>query len=660
MIEVKGRNDKNEWITEEYLADCIKTSEQDPSRMWNLREGESNQRYYNAIYEWWATVNGKDVIVETDGDNLITACENHIIRGIEDLKSLLFKNDPEVRTHPQLGHPEDSELTDNMDALLRMSWKQASIKPSIITWGQQSSIRGLSTIKVIWNKNDNMRSKHGDIGVINVPPSDIFYDPNGTNSNRALDCRWIGHRLWKSPEFIARRWGDNGLEAANLLPKTRVGEVFDNIKKLIHSPERKTEQNNTYEIIEFWLFPTTKFDNDVTESNLKEDDYPYGVIAYTVDGRLVEIMPNPYVKNKSRQVIDINAQSSLEKIVIGHHRHPFVPMWWIRTAGIEGFNSIYNCLGAVSLMKMAQTALFSILNNTEQNVHTVANPPFLYRTDAIENPPDSIMRKPGEGIPISSSYIGESLNNAVQLLNGQQMPVDIWRFIERKTQAIKELGGIQPGMTGAYQQGSSHTPAMTVAAMQEAAFSPMWGITKELDDGLKDLAYLVLGNIQQYYEPGRYVDISENGTEIAIQLQERHLDTRFQLSVVAGATTPMYDVERESKMLNINMKVDEAITRSMQMQDPIFMETCLTYLQSIKYPPAYQYIQQLMKKIAEFEQELEQAQQIQATAGLAGLAEQQGAEQPSAGQDEGDMAIQDLETELGVPAGQLDIALSGE
>lgn len=255
--------------------------------------------------------------------------------------------------------------------------------------------------------------------------------------------------------------------------------------------------------------------------------------------------------------------------------------------------------------------------------------------------------------------MGEDLSNAVLLLNGQQLPPDIWRFIERKTQAIKELGGIQPGMTGAYPQGTSHTPAMTIAAMQEAAFSPMWGITKELDDGMKDLAYLIMGNIQQFYEAGRYVDIAENGMESAIELTQRHLQTRFQLSVVAGATTPLYDIERESKMLNINIKVDEAITRSLQMQDTIFMETCLIYLESIKYPPAYQYIQQLRKKIEEFNQMFEQQRAMQAMMGIAGLAEQQAQSQPSAEEQPID-PINELESEIGLEQGQLDATLSGE
>lgn len=657
MNEIKGRSEKNEWITEAYLTDCIRQAETDPSRGWHIKEGESNQRYYSAIYEWWATAEGRDRDISQDTNSSMTSCENYIMRGIEDLKSLLFKNDPEVRFHPQLGHPEDSDLTDNMDALLRMVWKQATVKPAVITWGQQASIRGLSTLKVIWNKNDKMRSSHGDIGVINIPSADIFYDPNATNSNRAMDCEWICHRLWKSWEFLVRRFGESGLDAAILRPTTRVGSIIETAKNILRSPERKSDQSKNFEVLEFWLFPTTKFDNDVTASDLDEKDAPYGWVAYMVEGKLIEIMPNPYVKKESKQEVDINANSKLDKVIRGHHRHPFVPMWWIRTSDISGVNGIYNCVGAVSLMKMAQTSLHAMLRNTEENVHTVSNPPYLYKGAALKNPPASIMRLPGEGIEIGESYMGESLSGAFQLLNGQQLPADVWRFIDRKTQAIKELGGIQPGMTGAYPQGTSHTPAMTIAAMQEAAFSPMWGITKELDDALKDLSYLIMGNIQQFYEPGRYVDIAENGIESAIELTQRHLQTRFQLNVVAGATTPLYDIERETKMLNINMKVDDSITRSMELRDTVFMETCLTYLESIKYPPAYQYIQQLHKKIQELQELFDQERAMQELMAMgSGLAEQQGQPSEEAGAD----PINQLESEMGLPQGQLDAALSGE
>lgn len=660
-MDIKGRNKDNEWINEDLLSSYVEESKNDPTRNYTLNEGESNQRYYSAVSEWWVSHGGIDVDISTREDSVPTSCENYVRQIVNDLISLLFKNDPEARFHPQFGHPEDSDLTDTMDSMVRMVWKNASIKPAIITWGQQACIRGLSTIKVIWNSNDQSRSKFGDIGVVNIRPEDIFYDPNATNSNRALDCRYIVHRLWKSKEFIARRFGESGLEAANISPKTWVGASFDKIAKAVtRHKDRKINEDDKVEVLEFWLFPTTKFDNDVTGSDISENEYKYGAVAYMVDSKIVEIMRNPYFKVVNKQELSLNGQSSLKQnIVIGHHRHPFVPLWWIRTAGVDGHNGIYNCLGAVSSMKMPQTSLYKLLQDTEINIGTSANPPFGYIEGALENPPDSIMRRPGEGIAVSAAYQGEGIDHAIRFWNGQQLPPDVWNLINRKTMAIKELGGIQPGMTGAYPQGTSHTPAMTIAAMQEASFSPMWAITKEIDEGLKDVAELVMGLIQQYYEKGRYVDVESNGFEHSIVLSEKHLQTSFQCVIVSGTTTPMYDVERETKMMNINAKVDQAISMSFQMQDPIFMETCAIYLESIKYPPSFQYIQLLRKKIGELQQQIQQAQEMQMQAGLLSLAGQVGEqEQQQQPLDSEEAIAQFEEGELGVPRGTLDSKLS--
>mgnify|MGYP001600518885 FL=1 len=125
----------------------------------------------------------------------------------------------------------------------------------------------------------------------------------------------------------------------------------------------------------------------------------------------------------------------------------------------------------------------------------------------------------------------------------------------------------------------------------------------------------------------------------------------------------MFDVDRDSRMLNINLKVDESILKSQQSQDPIFMESCMVYLESIKYPPAYQYIQLLRKKIGEMQEQQIMMQQAQSEAGILGLAEQammqQGVGQSSPSEQEVD-PIRQFERELDVPEGSLDNALSDE
>ena len=657
----KWRNDKNEWITETLLNRYKQEAEDDPIRNFHLSEGQSCQRFYNAITEWWVTSKGIDNDVSTMFDSVPTAAENHAAKTINDLNSLLLKNDPEVRHHPQLGHPEDSDLTDDMDGMLRMTWRQANVKPALSTWVQQASIRGMASVKIVWNRNDQSRSKYGDIGIIYVPPEDLFYDTNATNSNRAQDCRYIIHRSKISPETIFGRYSFEGLEAAGYGDKSWWAKVvkggkttFDFVKGIFVGEKRKEAEDYRVEVLEYWLFPVTKFDNYmVGGEGVREKDYPFGVVATMVEGKIVDIMPNPFVKKEKNQKIE-GTESEVIDVIRGHKRHPFVPLWWIRCATDDGYNPIYACRGAMTPMKAAQSSLYSLLSSSEIHCRVAANTKMLTKPNAFKTPMDRITGGPGEILVINDLWGDLPLDQVVKELNGSQMSPDLPMLINRKTGIIPILGGLNPGMTGAYPAGTSHTPGVTIAALQEASFTPMWAITKEIDDALKDVSELIMGNIQQFYEPGRFVDVSDDGMTTSVELSKRHLQTRFQRVVVQGTTTPFYDIDRETRMATIKVMVDQAIAQSIQLGDTIFMETCAIYLQSLRYPPAYQYIQLLHKKMQELGAQIKQQQMATIQAGEMGVKAMVQEEQPPP-EDQG---LRDFEGELGVPPGALDEALN--
>jgi hypothetical protein len=652
----KWRKDpKNEWIQEELLSNYLAEVESDAMRSLYLKEGKSCQRYYNTTKEWWIPTDDDDVDYASmlQEQKIPASTENHVKRSVDDILSLSFKNDPEVRHHPQQDRPEDSELSDDMDALLRMAWKKATVRPSMLSWGLQTIIWGLSSVKTLYNFADKT-SGRGDVSVINKSPYDVMYDPLASNSNRALDCRYIIDRSWMSPETVARRLGQEGMDAAAIDASKWFDKLVDKIpidrlkKMIIVSKNRKKGEDYPIEVLEYWLFPTSKYDNAIIGGqDIEEDDYPYGVIATMINSKIVDIKGNPFAKKDRRAKQD---RLGTEPIVRGHCRHPFVPMWWLRCHNIDGYNSFYMTRGAVSAMKPAQISLNGLLNSSEIIARTNANPYTIMRKGATDINLENIGRRPGEVIVLNEQTEGESIDNLIRFGSGQQMSPDIPILIERKTRIIQRLGGISEGMTGQYPGGTSHTTAGGTFSLQEASFTPMWTPTKEFDDAIKDLAELIMGNIQQFYEPGRYVDIDINGEQVAIELKEAHLKTQFQRVVISGATTPMYDVDRDPRMANIKLMVDNAIMQSIQARDVSPMETCVIYLESIKYPPALRYIQLLKKKIDELSQQNQVMDQATTQAGAVGLADQlqqaQAAqEQPST--EEAPNELEDIATLIG-------------
>ena len=69
-------------------------------------------------------------------------------------------------------------------------------------------------------------------------------------------------------------------------------------------------------------------------------------------------------------------------------------------------------------------------------------------------------------------------------------------------------------MTGGGQApGTSHTPAGTIASVQEASFTRMWTIVGALDRAIEGVAKRMLGLMQEFYYVGRFLSTSETGDQ---------------------------------------------------------------------------------------------------------------------------------------------------
>jgi hypothetical protein len=157
------------------------------------------------------------------------------------------------------------------------------------------------------------------------------------------------------------------------------------------------------------------------------------------------------------------------------------------------------------------------------------------------------MWTPGQIHIINQHY---SASEAIQILQGAPMPEFVFNMLMNDVQAIEKSIGLEPGVIGLFPQagGTSHTPGVTVGALQEAAFGPLWVYVAELAAALLDASILFDGLIQQKYKPSRYMTVSNFGVPRQVQLTDRHITANFRRGIIQGATTPLADIDKQERV----------------------------------------------------------------------------------------------------------------
>ena len=645
-----------DFITLEFLKSIDQEVEDHQSYVRYMSNVARGIRYYRATQEWW--IPSSDFEDEDVADSAPTARENVIRTTVDELNSLLLKNDPIVRTHPF--HPEDAMLSDDMDSILLAAWRNAKTRHHFRTMQKMSAICGLGVCKTGWNvANKNIHPK-GEVGIQFISPTDIYLDPYASNAHRGLDCRYIRHTSWQTPEAIIYRYGNEGAKALNIASETgRPGKWEKSLgwirQKIINTVTGETKGNDRvdrrFPVYEYWIFPVHGRESElVTGEMVDEKSYPYGIVVTLVNDTIIRTIPNPYYRKKRVKMGEgLNARS--RTVEVGHRMHPFCLLYWNREMDSEGYNGLYDCVGMVQEQIPYQQSLNAVNRDLEHHIRTTAWPGMFAYEDAFDTPLDRIEGRPGEVIEMNSKYGSRNIGEVVQQFQGRTMSSEAWNYRNDKREKIGLVAGMKPHMIGLAPQGTSHTPAATVGTLQEASFSAMWSPNDEITAACEDIAYRYLGLIQQYYDSGRVVQISEEGgIATYIEIESNHLAARFRLEVVSGTTTPLYDMDKETKLMGISQKVDAALmTQNVQL-----MKSCLIYLDNLNNPYTYQWVQLLKQSIADVE--LSQ----QTLAGMGGLAlqEQQGAQQslPPAGEP----GLEDLAAALGTSPEELESVLQSE
>jgi len=631
------------WITPEYLNDMKHESETHVSRINYISRGKRG-------WKWYKKRAGLIPVDDFDDEEVpgqyATSRDNVIKETVDEALSIFLKNDPVIKRYPH--HPQDADLVDDVDALYLSAWRNNGARSVMSSALKEAFITGMSTVKTLWDV------KRKQIAFQKIDPSSIFYDPFASNDKRALDCRYIIHKTRQRIDVVVRRYGTEAEVALGLrepqgkkskkatFSKT-LSRMANMSKELLNRLAVPGSSGNSDEIVdpfidvyEYWIFPVVP--NDVSlvsgDTNLDDAGYPYGVVVTMIEDYIVKTRKNPFAGTASRTKVNQDGEISTEKTEIGSMRHPFTPLFWDRISDDEGNNRMYECMGVVEQMIPMQFNVDALRRLIYLHLKTSALPGGVVKEDDIAIPLSEITRGVAELIPVKDT--GRPVSDSLQLFNGQMIPSGIFEMMESDGQKMKGRVGIRPGVSGqSPPQGTSHTPPMTLGLAQDAAFTPLWEHIKELGYALEDISILMDGLMQQFYKAGDFKDVSEHGEARSVEWTERHITANFRREVVAAATTSFFDLDKMNRLAEIAAITNEAL----MSQNPDLIQSSINLLVNTGYPDAYDWIQQLRKKLQEVQQK---EQEIQALGAL-GLSQQAGPGVPGA-TPEGGAAPQAAET----------------
>jgi hypothetical protein len=625
------------WITPQLLNWMIDLCNRHPSRIAYLENAKEMRSWYRGD-RFLAPVKGRDD-VEIDDRNA-TSRRNIIGETVDELGSILLKNKPIIRRKPYL--PWHVPLSDDIDSMWLWQWLECGGQGKMRSMMEDSQLTGLSNMKILWDPFVGYPGREGVIRLMPIPEGAILVDPYASNHQRGMDARFIIHHVRKLPEELIAKFGETAAKAMGY-SRTPAPNVHDGFAQQMLNmsnieltkpisgsrvpsavnypiPSALTLQADDTsvdplegakrDVYECWIFPNIMYANDLlTGKEVKYGEYKYGVVATMVDNTIINVKPNPYFARRRLQVQDEYGQLQTRVMEVGPRRHPFVFLWWKRTADTYGNRSFYNCMSMVEWMTSIQFNYNAIRRNIAIIGRTISNPMIAYNEDLLAMDPAKIRNVPGQLIKVQG---GATIDQAIRQLHPSGIPADLMALNMQDEQAIRQAGGIRPGLVGLFPDagGTSHTPAATIGTLQEAAFGPLWRYVEEIGDTLVDVSSVMDGLMQQKYSPGNYMATSRNGREFWLQWTGEHTAAQFQRHVVSGATTPVYDLEKEQREAFVMQLAQEAIVST----DPRLVRIAMIYMRSLyNFPWAYQYEQELQQELMRLEQMTQGMQQIGAS-----------------------------------------------
>jgi len=598
-----------------------------PSRIRYLENAKDMRSWYKGN-RFLAPMMGQDDM-GIDEQNA-TSRRNIIGETVDELGSVLLKNNPVIRRKPYL--PQHIELGDDLDGMWHWQWTECNGQSIFRSYMEDAQLTGLSNMKAIWDPFVTYPGRKGVIRLLTIPEGALFVDPYASNCQRGIDPRFIIHHVRKLPEELVAKFGkkaamlfgiggSRGRQANWNYAKDMMGMSNIELTKPLSGPRIPSAMNYPMpsslslssadvpvdplegakkDVYEAWIFPHTLYANDlVTGKELQATEYKYGLVATMCDNTILDIKPNPLTSRRRIQVQNDMGGQSTRVVEVGPKRHPFIFLWWKRTADERGNRTFYECQSMVEWMTSIQFNYNAIRRNIAIIGRTLSNPAIAYNEDLLDMDPAQIKNVPGQLYKVQGG--ARSIDQAIKHIFPSGVPADLFNMVAQDEAAIKQIGGVRPGLVGLFPQagGTSHTPAATIGTLQEAAFGPLWRYVSELDDALVDISTFMDGVIQQKMQPGHYMATSRRGRQFWLEWTGEHAAAQFQRQVVAGATTPVYDLEKEQREAFVMQLTEKAMLSG----DPRVVRIYMIYLRSLyNFPWAAQYEQELQAELMRLEQ----------------------------------------------------------
>lgn len=653
------------WLNDNLFRYCLNKSAQNPSRINFLQQGRRFRNWYDGE-SFLAPIEGIDD-TKVDEQNA-TARRNVIGETIDETGSIFLKNNPIIIRTPY--RPDQAKLSDGLDALWLWSWGQSFGKTVFRSVMEDAQITGMGSSKIFWDPRKANRYYPGQVVMKSIPGEMLFVDPDATNDHFAQDAKFIFQKVMRYPYEIVARYGDEG--AAAIGWKSAIGRDKNSasiMSMLGMSNEEATQrvdgssnwqassgQDSSSEkipVYEAWIFPTQMFGSElVTGENIKET-FRFGVVGTIVNDKVIHVKESPCAKKKKVTSTDENGRLTSGYQFVGHGTHPFMFMTWARRADKQGNRRFYDVRSMIEWMIPLQFNVNALRRNMAIILRSLANPVIAYNEDALATPANKIVYVPGQMIKVRGQY---HLDDAIKILTPAQMPPQVESMIATDIMGIKEAGGVKPGLIGLFPApggGTSHTAAATIGTLQESAFAPLWKYVEEVGMSLTHASRLYDGLIQQHFEVGHYLGVHKNGQDNYIQWTAEHITAQFKRTVVSGATTPLYDIEKEKRMGTIlEMTISALIS-----EDPRVMRATAIFLEDLNFPYTEQYLQLLQEELQRLEQKTQSLQEV----GMGAIGEQlalpaSGTGQPGEAQNAEFEDVTSLAGELGVDPEQLVMA----
>jgi hypothetical protein len=602
------------WLKSELIIHLINKSKNDPARFDFLQDGRRWRDWYRG-QTFLAPIKGHDDMTVPEQD--ATARRNIIGETLDASSSIFLKNAPIIRRIPL--QARWGELADDLDAMWFWQWRECFGKTVARSLLEDAAITGIGSAKLYWDHHKGRRRAKGGIIVKSIPNGSIYMDPMAAADFRGWDASFVVEHMKRFPEEIIARYGEPAAKALgwhsgkapNMRPTNptawqNLGMTNDQATADITGRNSiraswppagpsmsEGNESDKVDFYEAWLFPDLLYGSELSGGDQVPEHYRFGLVASMVNDKIIRVRPNPFAQRIRLETTNDRGQESNVARWVGHGSHPYVFLHWRRIADKEGNRHFYNVMSMIEWMVSLQFNVNALRRNMARLLRTLANPMLAYNEDALKTPVHQIVGAPGQMIAVRGRY---RIAEAIQPIGPTQMPPQVENMIAADIEGMRDASGVQRGVTGLFPApagGTSHTSGEVFGPLQEAAFGPLWKYVEHVGDAFEDMATKMEGLMQQYFTADHYIASSRRGIQTEVEWTDEHRIAQFRRIVVAGATTPIYDLQREQREGFVKQEAVQAILSG----DPRIIRATILFLNHMNFPWTADYVQLLEEEL---------------------------------------------------------------